>query len=921
MISGSAMIKKLLPFLFFVLLVSSSQAQLSITNAGIPYFENFNSLANSGTSSVLPIGWFMSTATYAADNGSSTSGSTYSYGTTGSTERALSSLTTNSTQPKFGINFINNSGVTITSITVSYTGEQWRMGQAGVIDRLDFQYSLTATDVSTGTWIDENNLDFTPPITTGSVGPLDGNNSANKTYKTYTITGLNIGAAASFWLRWNDFNPSGADHGNGIDDITIAFNGATVAPCSEPVAQPTSLILNSTSTTVNGSFSPTSNPTDEYLVVRSISSSLGSLPADGTTYSAGQSFGGGTIISSGSATTFYDAGLSPNTTYYYFIFSSNNDNCSGGPNYLNINPLTGNINTSPLLACSAPSSPPTNLNLSASNTIVSGNFTASASANRYLVVRSLNSSVGAVPVNGVTYAAGQAFGSGTVVSYSNALGFSSNALTPATTYYFFVFAANGDCAGEPFYNTTSLNGNITTSNGNGIPAGYYGSATGLTCQPLKTALKNIILPQASLSYTPGVWNAYPYTDLHRNDANTADIVWDMYSDNPTGPEPYTYTIITNQCGNYSGEGNCYNREHSFPQSWFNSALPMKSDLHHLFPTDGKVNGERSDFPYGEVTSPTWTSLNGGKLGTGNNFGYTSTTFEPINEYKGDLARAQLYMAVRYEDLINGWYSNGNANEVLLSPTDEPDATKRKLQVYDTWFLKELFKWHNQDPVSQKEIDRNNAIYYQSVNDGGVMKIQGNRNPFIDHPEYAQLIFQCTGVVSVTIFGFEGRSLEKSVLLRWYATYETGFKKYIIERSTDGTNYQSVGEVSGRNLANYSFEDLNPPYANVLLYRLKMIDVDGLERYSTVISVRVDGKSDMVIYPNPAHSSLSVKLDKPFAGSSSITISDITGRMIFSDQIQSGAVNKNINTDKLVPGKYILQINNSREKVIRSFIIF
>ena len=135
------------------------------------------------------------------------------------------------------------------------------------------------------------------------------------------------------------------------------------------------------------------------------------------------------------------------------------------------------------------------------------------------------------------------------------------------------------------------------------------------------------------------------------------------------------------------------------------------------------------------------------------------------------------MAVRYEDLINGWYNNGNANEVLLSPTDETDAAKRKLQVYDTWFLKLLFKWHGQDPVSSKEINRNNAVYYSVVNDNGTNKTQGNRNPFVDHPEYANLIFQCTGVVPITIVDFDATIINQQVLLKWYATYEQDFKKF------------------------------------------------------------------------------------------------------------------------------------------------
>lgn len=918
MISGYAMIKKLLTFLFSFVLVSASQAQFSITNAGIPYFENFNSLANTGTSSTLPVGWFMSTANYTADNGSGSLGTTYSYGTTASSERALGSLASNSTQPKFGINFTNNSGVAITTITVSYTGEQWRMGQATVIDRLDFQYSLTATDVSTGTWIDENNLDFVPPVTTGVAGALDGNNSANKTLKSFTITGLNILNGANFWLRWNDFNPSGADHGNAVDDITVAFNGATVAACSEPTAQPTSLTLNPTSTTVSGSFFDAVPAADDYLVVRSTSNSLGAVPADGTPYNPGQALGSGFVVSAGSTTSFSESGLTPNTTYYYFIFSFNNENCSGGPNYFLTNPLTGTTLTTSLPGCATPGAP-TDLSLSATSTKAYGQFTDGGGANKFLIVRSSSNSLGASPSNGTTYTAGQSLGSGTVVGYTPYPSFSASGLTNGTTYYFFVFAGAGDCNGQPYYNSTSVDGSVTTNNGTGAPAGFYASAFG-TCQVLKSNLFYITTANINaLSYTPGIWNAYQSTDIRRNDANTADIIWDMYSDNPTGPEPYEYTFGTSQCGNYNSEGDCYNREHSFPQSWFNNALPMLSDLHQLFPTDGHVNGLRGNFPYGETNAGPST-LNGGKLGPSSFPGYAGTVFEPINEYKGDFARAQLYMAVRYEHVINDWWSNSNANDVLLSPADEPDAGKRKLQVYDNWFLQLLFKWHNQDPVSQKEIDRNNAIYYQPVNDGGIYKTQHNRNPFIDHPEYVYSVFGCNGVLPVTLINFSGLLSSGDVLLTWTVNREVSFSHYEIERSTDGRNYSMVGRIAGNNSGAYTLVDKTIPAGNLLYYRLRMVDIDGKIQYSKVIALRIDGSSDVVVYPNPAHGSLHVQLEKSFAGVSNISITDMTGRLVYSNPIPSGTTGKDINTNNLTKGKYILQIKNSREKIIKNFII-
>jgi endonuclease I len=553
--------------------------------------------------------------------------------------------------------------------------------------------------------------------------------TANPTTSVATTTINNINISGSFNLEIKQVTGGLRII---IDDVSwTAFNNNPA--CTEPSAQPTALNLSSTTTGISGSFTAASPAADEYLVVRSTSSTLSSQPVDGTTYSDGQALGGGVVISSGNTTTISETGLAPATTYYVFVYSMNSSNCAGGPNYLNTTPLSGNIATQSLAACSAPAAAPTNLVLSSTGTTISGSFTASVSANRYLTVISSNTTLSAIPVNGTTYSNGQSLGGGSVVGYSSATSFAATGLTINSTYYVFVFAANGDCTGEPFYNINSLSGTKATTSG-GIPPGYYNAATGLTCGALKTALYTITSTGAvQLTYTPGVWDAFQQTDKRRNDANTADIVWDMYSDNPTGAEPYTFTFVTNQCGNYSVEGDCYNREHSFPQSWFvGGTYPMYSDINHLFPTDGKVNGIRGNFPFGETTSPTTTTLNGGKLGPSSSPGYAGTVFEPIDTYKGDFARATLYMVTRYENAVAGWQTNGTA-DVILNGTAYP--------ALDDWAINLLLKWHNQDPVSPKEIERNNAVY----------AIQNNRNPFIDHPEYVAAIWQCaTGVTNLNV---------------------------------------------------------------------------------------------------------------------------------------------------------------------------
>lgn len=243
-----------------------------------------------------------------------------------------------------------------------------------------------------------------------------------------------------------------------------------------------------------------------------------------------------------------------------------------------------------------------------------------------------------------------------------------------------------------------------------IPPGYYNSAAGLTGNSLKIALHNIIDNHTQISYA-NLWNTYPKTDKKANGK-----VWDIYSDVPGGTPPYEYTFVTDQCGNYSTEGDCYNREHSWPQSWFNSVSGPVSDMFHIYPTDGKVNGERGNYPYGNVSVASWTSLNGGKLGACSNLGYTNTVFEPIDEYKGDLARGYFYMSTRYYTEDAGWATSDATNKATILP----------------WQVNVLLQWHHQDPVSPKEIARNDSIYYV---------YQHNRNPYIDNPQWADSIWK------------------------------------------------------------------------------------------------------------------------------------------------------------------------------------
>lgn len=240
------------------------------------------------------------------------------------------------------------------------------------------------------------------------------------------------------------------------------------------------------------------------------------------------------------------------------------------------------------------------------------------------------------------------------------------------------------------------------------PSGYYTACEGKTGRYLLESLEDVISSHTVISYS-GLWSVYAESDVRSNGT-----IWDMYSTKQ-------WQVGTEQCGNYSSVGDCYNREHSFPKSWFNEASPMYSDAFHIYPTDGKVNGQRSNYPYGECAGGTTLSSSGGvkalgRLGSSTFPGYSGVVFEPDDEYKGDFARSYFYMAACYNSLIDDW--------------DSPMLAGNSYPVYTTWAVNLLLKWHRQDPVSQKELDRNEVIY----------SYQENRNPFIDHPELAEYIW-------------------------------------------------------------------------------------------------------------------------------------------------------------------------------------
>lgn len=238
---------------------------------------------------------------------------------------------------------------------------------------------------------------------------------------------------------------------------------------------------------------------------------------------------------------------------------------------------------------------------------------------------------------------------------------------------------------------------------------YYAKADGLKAAELKTAMYQIINRHTTISYS-NLFEAYKQSDL-RADGKIRDWYSNVTNFNPD----------TDRAGTYKAEGDCFNREHSVPQSWFNKESPMKSDLVHVVPTDGYVNNRRGNYPFGETKGEVYKSANAySKLGACTVSGYSGQVFEPNDEVKGDFARIYFYMVTCYEDRITSW--NGGTVSQVFDGKSYPGLKD--------WTLKMFLRWAKQDPVDEVERARNEAVY----------KLQKNRNPFVDYPSLCEFVW-------------------------------------------------------------------------------------------------------------------------------------------------------------------------------------
>lgn len=730
--------------------------------------------------------------------------------------------------------------------------------------------------------------------------------TANPTTSVATATFNNINVTGTFKLEIKQITTGLRIK---IDDVT--WTAASATPCSTPSVQPTALQFSAiTASGATAAFTAASPATDKYLVTYGLSATPDVTPSDGANYTPGQVLGNTKVAGVGSSLSWPLGSLLPATTYYVFVYAAN-DQCSGGPKYLTTAPLSGNFTTASIPACTKPGAP-ANLLVNAFATSAALSFSAPASgADAYLVVYSTEALSGWTPENGILYTLNQPVGNGTVGYVgANASAFISG-LTASTAYFLNIYALrNSSCTGGPLYAATALTGNLTTLSGAAnIPPGYYDTIAGKTCDQLKSALawrlnydlsRNPLTPR---TYND-LWGQYMKSDVKPREVGTGSsmVIWDMYSDNPAGPDAYNFTPGAVAEGgqqdngtNVAGEGFLYNREHSTPLNWFNSSGNTNpgpaTDYLHIFPTDKWVNALRDSYIYGEVTNPVTTTTNGSKLGPNAFAGLSGTAFEPIDAYKGDFARAFLYFVTRYQASMPGWTGGVNGSDAF-DPTTYPSV--------DIPYLKMMLKWHNQDPVSDKERSRNDSAYVY----------QGNRNPYIDLPAIAELVWNegCGIILPLKKLYLTGTQRGNLVQLNWKLQGNNLPQFFEVERSTDGRTFKAIGSVTGgQQILTYQYEDnIEKLGARRLYYRLKMLNNGNHAGYSDVYTIHIGSNTQFTIFANPSSNTLTVDFGSgSFTGNLSLT--NMSGQKMIIRKLEGAQGRLTLATPVLSSGKYLVTL--------------
>lgn len=477
------------------------------------------------------------------------------------------------------------------------------------------------------------------------------------------------------------------------------------------------------------------------------------------------------------------------------------------------------------------------------------------------------------------------------------------------TAVYFAFKYTGTASASKYYKIDNVR----------ILANYYNGITkNIKCCDLKTELHRLIRNQShSIQYTAAtydVWDAMLHSDVRINDAGTDTITMDVFTDKPFGTGEFEFDPCTGRAGvaTCGAEGTCYQREHSFPKSWWGSGTSASdsayTDMHHLMPADGYLNAAKNNYPPGVVAVPGTVGSNGFRVGTNAAYpcGGTMSYFEPINEYKGDYARMYFYIVTRYQHLMATWEGLNTAGNCALD--GDPCIG------FEPWLLTVLLTWHANDPVSVKEINRNNAVY----------AIQGNRNPFIDNPDWVNLIWGDASGVSCSSFtlpveltNFTASWNNNSIQLQWETASERNNDYFKITKSYDGSEWELLDIMQGNGTLNTaSHYELSDPELRLsdnnefIYYQLHQVDLNGVSKLIGTQAVLIP-EQEISVSPNPFSEFIQIKCNHQ--NLKTIKLFNMLGQEIYQQQLEGETAV--INTMNLEKGNYYLIVSDEEQQSV------
>lgn len=687
-------------------------AQYVSLAGGTPATQTFDSLVASGSATALPDGWYFSEGgtnadtAYAADDGSSNSGNTFSYGATGNSDRALGTLRSNKLGSTIGARLRNDSGAALGEIAVSYTGEQWRMGATGRTDSLQFQYSVDATSLgdAAATWINVAALDFASPVSTGTTGSLNGNLAANRLAVSGSITGLNLAPAASLWVRWVDLDISGPEDGLAIDDASF-----TVAGDPPPDLPPT--VVATTPANNANDIQPSASLSVSFSEPVTLATSWFTL-ACGTSGSHGASVSGG-------PSTFLltpAPAFAANESCTWTILANGVVDQDGTPDALGADHVVAFTIANPA------STPPTVVSTEPAD---GASHVAIASDIRVTFSETVTTTNAfALACNAAPLALIES-GSGATRTLTPLT------LLPAGASCTFTINATGVVDADNLPLTSSYTAAFSVASAGG--ADYYSQVNTSSPDQLRCSLHLTIRGHTAYPYSGSGTNTWTILELAQESPTDPGKIVDIYRN-------HLYTAVSDRAG--TGSGLTYNREHTWPNSLgfptptgdLGKPNAPYTDTHMLWLSDTQWNADRSNKPYancatncGERATDANNGVGGGSGPYPGNSNWTNgNSFEVWNHRKGEAARSIMYMAIRYEggvDPVSG------QTEPDLELTDDRSKIVGMNDYTRTAYmglLTDLLAWSQADPPDAEERARDEVIY----------SFQGNRNPFVDHPEWA-----------------------------------------------------------------------------------------------------------------------------------------------------------------------------------------